>query len=178
MKQTPVCPGCYAPVEPSAVDCPLCGLEFEKPIFRAPPTVQMKARGRMRWIWVLAGVPVILGCSGFLSVLVLAVNVQMSDSEELLGSIETLPWSITAGFFLGGLLVARVSKGSTIIEPALSGMLSSAGVVLMMGVARPSQILIWAALSIPLALLAAVGAFLGELMQKRSKKRKFPGGRR
>jgi len=176
MKQTPVCPGCYAPVEPSAVDCPLCGLEFEKPIFRAPPTVQIKARSRMRWIWVLAGVPVILGCAGLLSLFLLGITLQVNDSDALLGSIETLPWSITAGFFFGGLLVARVSKGSTIIEPALSGILSSAGVVLMMGVARPSQILIWVALSIPLAFLAALGAFVGELMQKRSKKKKFPGG--
>ena len=99
-----------------------------------------------------------------------AVLVLGSELETgSLGSIGArVPGLVIAGtavflgaFALGGWLVARMSKGKTIAEPALAaifvlGLLAGAGSAL-----SPDALMLAAALTLPCVFMAAAGGWLG-----------------
>ena len=145
---------------------------FEKPLFKAPKTVEFRAVKTTRWAWVFLSVLVILGGAFVASAALFIVAFASGGSEALSSFLERLPYALMLGFFAGGMVVARVSPGSTIREPAMAGAFAAAGMVILLGIAKPSQAILWLAIGVPAAILSAAGAALGELLQHGASRRR------
>lgn len=126
--------------------------------------------GGLQWRWVVLGTLVTLGICGIAAAATVAVaaSATLRGVAEDEGAAESL--LVTAGcgfllgFFLGGVLVGRMSKGRTIVEPGLSAVLAALVLLGLAGVLDRGLTPLLCATPV-LALLSLVGAWLGEKWQ-------------
>lgn len=126
--------------------------------------------GGLQWRWVLLGTMVTLGICGIAA----AATVAVAASATLRGAAEgdeaatsllvTAGCGFLLGFFLGGVVVGRMSKGRTIIEPGLSAILAVL-VLLGLGGALDRSMTPILCISPFLAIVSLFGGWLGEKWQ-------------
>ena len=154
--------------------CLSCGavLNVSTAMVRAQPKTLLPFTDRFRWRWVVLGTLAILGTTTLALGGVFATAMLLLKSELKTGSIGTIgarmPGLAVAGavvflgaFALGGLIVARMSRGKTIAEPALAailvlGLLAAAGSAL-----SPDALMLAAAMTLPCVFMAALGGWFG-----------------
>ena len=144
---------------------------------RAQPRTLMPFKERFRWRWVFLGSLVMLGITaiglvgvGVAGALLLGASVSSGTLSEM-GS-RAPGFAIGAGvvfllmFVLGGFAVARMSRGSTIAEPAVASLL----VLTLLGVSAtalsPDSLMLAAIVALPCALASAAGGWLGEVTSR------------
>ena len=92
--------------------------------------------------WVIGGAFVMMAIGTLVGAAILALaapsvlregNVEGEDPEAVAGLLVALGAGLLASFFVGGVLVGRLSKGRTIVEPGLAACLASSGLLLVTG---------------------------------------------
>jgi hypothetical protein len=154
--------------------CLSCGavLNVSTAMVRAQPKTLIPFTDRFRWRWVVLGTLAILGTATIALVGVSVTAMLVLESELEAGSLGSIgarvPGLAVAGaavflgaFALGGWIVAQMSRGKTIAEPALSamlvlGLLAGAGSAL-----SPDALMLAAALTLPCVFMAAAGGWFG-----------------
>lgn len=123
--------------------------------------------------WVIGGAFVMMAIGTVIGATILALaaprvlregNVEGEDPEAVAGLLVALGAGLLASFFIGGVVIGRLSKGRTIVEPGLAACLASSGLLLVTGALESGFAA--ALCSAPvLALLAMAGGWLGERWQ-------------
>jgi hypothetical protein len=131
-------------------------------------------QGGLDWRWVILGTIVTLGiCSiTVVATIVLATPTAVrtfgdDDSGALTGFLVTVGCGFLLGFFLGGVMIGRLSKGRTIVEPAVSAVIATAALAAVLGAMDQGGAGVLCAAPI-LCVLAVAGAWLGEKWQGKS----------
>ena len=154
--------------------CLSCGavLSVSTSMVRAQPKTLLPFTDRFRWRWVFLGTLAILGTTTLALGGVSVTAALVLGSKLKAGSLSAIgarvPGLAVAGaavflgaFALGGWIVARMARGKTIAEPALSailalGLLAGAGSAL-----SPDALMLAAALTLPCVFMAALGGWFG-----------------
>jgi hypothetical protein len=123
--------------------------------------------------WVIGGAFVMMAIGTLVGAAVLALaapsvlregNVEREDPEAVAALLIALGAGLLASFFIGGVLVGRLSKGRTIVEPGLAACLASSSLLLVTGALEGGFAAALCAAPV-LALLAMAGGWLGERWQ-------------
>ncbi|MDD5307949.1 MAG: zinc ribbon domain-containing protein [Deltaproteobacteria bacterium] len=137
---------------------------------KKPMTLPMRG---LRWRWVALGALAMLGLSGILVGAVVAVGVLVFEARleaGVSGGPLGLPVAAAIAFLvafgLGGVYVARLSRGRTIAEPFIAALIVM-GLFAAIGAAlSPDLVFVAAVLAVPCSVLAALGGWFGELFEK------------
>jgi hypothetical protein len=134
----------------------------------------MKIRRRSLQLgWVIGGAFVMMAIGTVIGAAILALaaprvlaegNVQAEDADAVAGLLVALGAGLLASFFIGGVLVGRLSRGRTIVEPGLAACVASSGLLLVTGALDHGFAAALCAAPV-LALLAMAGGWLGERWQ-------------
>ena len=169
------CTSCFRALAPEDTFCAECG----------------KTVG-LDWVWIVYGTTLITGLQSLLlgaaSMLFLGNEIAASVADPASASIFSIVAQFTSiaavGYLLGGILVGRMSRAQTILEPALAASFPAASFLLyLLGNLR--QELSATGLFLPAILLSLVvvlfcflvallGGYLGEGWQRRAERKATP----
>ena len=134
----------------------------------------MQVRRRtLKLRWVVGGAFVMLAVGMVVGGAILALaapgvlrqgTVEREDPEAVAGRLVALGAGLLASFFIGGVVIGRLSKGRTIVEPGLAACLAAGVLLLVTGALDKGMAAMLCAAPV-LALLAMAGGWLGEKWQ-------------
>lgn len=127
-------------------------------------------RERFDWWWVLVGVSVIVG-GNIMAYLILGglIHHLMAGGQQVLTAAAVMAAVALLVYFGGGVLVGRMSKGRTVLEPAVAAVLALAIVFLLQLLAGMFNI-VGLVVGAPFCFgVAYAGGIVGERWQDRAR---------